>query len=77
MTTFDLVDALAGAPVVTRDGRRVLDLVWLRHAYRQPVVAVIEGEDEPRRYDTAGHCTLTRHPTPHDLFMSPGSPGAP
>ena len=45
MKPFNLEQALAGAPVITRDGRKVTELYYLSTATKvfQPVVAVVDG----------------------------------
>ena len=71
---FDLTEALNGAPVITRDGHKVVD-VQLRQGGFEPYVvrATVLGEEflegRMRRYYTRTGQFLTSIPSDKDLFM--------
>lgn len=56
MKPFDLQKALAGYPVITRDGRRVtqLTLFDIANHYLYPLVGVIEGTWDIQRWTKEG-----------------------
>src|SRR5208282_4397492 len=62
---FDLQKALAGAPVVTRDGRRVIGLVLLPAKGEFPLAGVIEGAENIEMWKRTGVCSTHRS----DLFL--------
>src|SRR5208283_267064 len=65
---FDLQKALAGAPVVTRDGRRVIGLVLLPAKGKYPFAGVIEGSETVDVWTRTG--VFLNNPTSHsDLFL--------
>ena len=72
---FDLEKALAGAPVVTRDGRKVLEifafkrLIALLGVSEQPVMALVEGDDSPVRFTVNGNYFSSSASSDYDLFM--------
>ena len=69
MKPFDLQKALAGEPVVTRDGRKVQRVAHLPEIkYPWSVVAVIEGE--MYTYNETGRCYADTIASA-DLFMAP------
>lgn len=69
-THFDLEEAKAGKPLVTRDGRTALFVACVDKAPGNPVVAWVEGEGVPYVYSKSGRwsgasdCIV-------DLFMAP------
>ena len=68
---FDLTAALAGAPVVTRDGRKVLQIAHFPMAAKLfAIVVVVEDNDFPTTLDANGKYMhdLDREV---DLFMAP------
>lgn len=71
MKPFDLERALAGDPVVTRDGREVPWLAYCHEAHvSQRVVALIKGSRELDFFNTNGRATpYAEHK--NDLFMAP------
>ena len=68
---FDLEAALQGAAVVTRDGREVNEVVYLKtRSGNLKVIAVIDGLINA--YDTSGkYYTSLEEGHVHDLFMKP------
>lgn len=68
MKEFNLERALAGEPVVTRDGREVFQLHLFKDTYYAPLYGVIGGHvyafTQDGRYGG-------KHDTVHDLFMKP------
>lgn len=75
---FNLDDALAGKPVVTRDGHKVLFIADTKLDTRQPILAIIEPCDVARtfsrngRYYTDEQTSYTDEQTSYmDLFMAP------
>jgi len=78
MKKFNLEEALAGKPVVTRDGRKVRSIIKFDVDYF-PVVAIIEGREDVATFTLNGeysHATFTldgeyRHTRcNNDLFMA-------
>lgn len=70
MKPFDLKAALAGAPVVTRDGRKVTNVTQFPVG-EQPVAAVVEGSDEIDTFTEEGVFNpFVRVSTSKDLFMA-------
>lgn len=70
MKPFDLQAALRGGPVVTRDGRRVLQVAYFPDAPGLPVLAYVQGSEFVYAYPTNG--LLTRGTASrNDLFMAP------
>lgn len=68
MREFDLEQALAGAPVCTRDGRPVTQLVKFDCKYEYRVFGVVDGA--PASWMESGQHTFYKdHPC--DLFMAP------
>lgn len=66
MKPFNLSDALAGKPVVTRDGRTVSKVVLVDDTLEHCLVAVINGKMSA--HDRQGQFTTTE--TERDLFMA-------
>ena len=65
---FDLQKALAGAPVVTRDGRRVIGLVLLPAKGEFPLAGVIEGAENIEMWKRTG-VFLNSSTYRSDLFL--------
>ena len=74
MKPFDLKQALSGKPVVTRDGRKVLEIYHFKTA-AQPftVRAVIDGPEKPiiQQYTEDGITSAVFVSSSLDLFMAP------
>ena len=72
MKPFDLGAALWGEPVVTRDGRRVLQVVHLSQAHEScRVVAVVESEESIFPYQEDGRYLTSDNTSRTDLLMPP------
>lgn len=71
MKEFNLERALAGEPVVTRDGRRVRVICGDLNNDDYKVVVLIEnnGREQVQFYEEDGKIRITAHPD--DLFMKP------
>lgn len=67
MKPFNLSDALAGKPVVTRNGRTVSKVVLVDETLQFPLVAVINGK--MFAHDRQGQYFTTAE-TENDLFMA-------
>lgn len=71
MKPFDLQKAIAGDPVVTRDGRNVIDIHHFKHdTSNLCLCAHIEGEPSPDWFHANGRDNLSDE-DPSDLFMAP------
>lgn len=78
MKPFNLQDALNGKPVITGDGKKVLELHLFNSNLTHPLVAVIEGEDVQCAYTKEGthiryHCpskTLLMKSEKKTLFLA-------
>lgn len=75
MKPFNLEHALAGDPVITRDGKKVIECVYLKKRERFNLLALIqegleEGEDDQLKAftDDGKFCS---DKTEFDLFMAP------
>jgi len=67
---FNLQQALAEKPVVTRDGRTISELHYLKTSNsKQRLIAVINGLT--CFYDDNGKYNYQEYETHHDLFMAP------
>lgn len=69
---FNLERALAGEPVITRDGKKVTELTHfktLHPASEHPLTGVLDGRRETFRLD--GTFGLTPRRSEYDLFMAP------
>lgn len=73
MKDFNLEKAIAGAPLVTRDGRKVLEFKYFTQAFegtRYPVFVILEhGGEEVLSYTKQGEFSSGRL-SPEDLFMA-------
>ena len=65
---FDLQKALAGAPVVTRDGRRVIGLVLLPAKGEFPLAGMVEGDENIYTWKKTGGF-LRSSTCSSDLFL--------
>lgn len=72
MRAFDLEAAKRGEPVVTRDGRKVLEIYIFKTDVSHPIVAIIEGENIQTAYRLDG--LYSNHENECDLFMVPKPP---
>ncbi len=73
MKPFNLEKALAGEPVVTRDGRKVIEIYCFDFNGKNiatPVVAYIEQADALECFDKNGKW-LDYRESDEDLFMAP------
>jgi hypothetical protein len=72
MKPFDLEKALAGEPVVTRDGKKVIDLYHFKLSTGEfPLVVNIEGKKALSTYTTRGKLTNAATDHEYDLLMAP------
>lgn len=70
MEKFNLERALAGEPVITRDGREVTEIHFFKTCTEdRPIVAVIKGEI--CLFHDNGISFGTNNPNDNDLFMKP------
>ncbi len=69
MKPFNLERALAGDPVVTGDGRKVLELHLFKTLHRFPIVAFVEGDFGLSTYTQDGKSGSSSN-SPYDLFMA-------
>lgn len=72
MKQFDLEKAIAGEPVVTRNGAPVRIICTDKEGDEFPIVALLKGDncDMITTYTKDGHCLSDRE-TADDLFMAP------
>lgn len=71
MKPFNLECAIAGDPVITRDGRAVIDIHHFKHDKSNLCLcAHIEGEPSPDWFLASGRDNLSEE-DPNDLFMAP------
>lgn len=70
---FNLERAIAGDPVVTREGRKVLEIYYFKKIkHSQPVVCVLEDMEDCRFYTTDGLYSLCGdYVESLNLFMAP------
>lgn len=79
MKKFNLKKALAGEPVVTRDGDRIIEIVRLKkvpsNSYSSVVVVAKDGDGCVYSFDTnkSGQCS-SLVATDRDLFMADPKP---
>jgi hypothetical protein len=67
---FNLQDALAGKPVVTRQGKKVTQLHLFNTNAEEPLFAIIEDDEDVFCWSTNGKYNPTKQ-TSFDLFMAP------
>ncbi len=71
MKPFNLARALAGDPVVTREGKEVIQIVYFDKVYIiRPVVAFISGHNGVCTFHKNG-CSVDGQESQFDLFMAP------
>lgn len=73
---FDLQKALAGDPVVTRNGIEVLEITYLATAINYSRVQAslnlgVSAGNNVQRYYENGRCDGDSRDSPYDLFMAP------
>lgn len=73
MKPFNLELALAGHPVCTRDGRKVLQLFYFDKANinDQKLCAYIDNDSSTKWFDEDGSWISLNTPSEYDLFMAP------
>jgi hypothetical protein len=69
MKPFSLKHALAGALVVTRNGRKVIYVTELEGVKVYPVVGLVEGTESIAKWTKDGYFLKTRSPHKYDLFV--------
>lgn len=72
MKPFNLQEALEGKPIVTRDGRKVLDFHYFKDINSDEnycICAVIENEASIYTFAIDGRFMFIRGQNPQDLFM--------
>jgi hypothetical protein len=70
MKEFNLERALAGEPVVTRNGKKVTELhLFKNEALIQPLYGTIEGDEDVLQWTTYGIYNI-KEETSWDLFMA-------
>lgn len=70
MKPFCLADALAGKPVVSKKGKKVVELHLWKTFTRFPLEAVLEGEEFSREYTKDGRFYDSGVLSNDDLFMA-------
>lgn len=69
MKQFDLEKAIAGKPVVTRDGEPVRIICWDRNKTDYPIVALVGDKEVISSFTTNGSFFHGKQ-DPNDLFMA-------
>lgn len=69
MKPFNLKDAKAGKPVVTRDGRPARIICWDRKKKDYPIIALIGVEEDIASFTADGRY-ISCEQDPNDLFMA-------
>lgn len=69
MKEFNLEEALAGKPVITRAGKKVLEIMEFKQNITFPVLAIIEGKNSAESYTKEGKF-LTYDVSHFDLYMA-------
>lgn len=69
MKKFNLEEALAGKPVITRDGREATQLVLFKAVGKYPLLCV--ADEELLSYTKEGNHLMSGKESSHDLFMKP------
>jgi hypothetical protein len=71
MKEFNLERALAGEPVITRNGKKVTQLhLFKNDELIQPLYGMVEGDDDVFNWSTYGKYNFSKQ-TSFDLFMAP------
>lgn len=69
---FDLQKALAGEPVITRSGKKIVDIYHFKYSGSTfSVLATIEGSNSEACYTVDGKYHLLDAEHKNDLFMAP------
>lgn len=68
---FDLARAMAGEPIVTRDGRKARFVAHVPEAKTQKFVAFVDGQGLATSFSESGHFNHPDHEHFLDLFMAP------
>jgi hypothetical protein len=68
---FNLQDALAGKPVVTRQGKKVTQLHLFNTNTEQPLLGIIEGDKDIYTWNKDGIYFSHKDTSAFDLFMAP------
>lgn len=74
MKSFDLEKALAGDPVITRSGRKVIEIIKLEKRKTNPVIAVLEDDLSENDLDRVSVTCIKGKSCggeEYDLFMTP------
>lgn len=72
MKPFDLEAALRGEPLITRDGRKVLEFHYFKEMDTEKQCIVYHAEDSPLRAAyIKGNCIYSGEADDGDLFMKP------
>ena len=73
MKPFNLERALAGDPVVTRDGQKIIEIIHFKKRNKFPVLALFDYENTIKAYCENGiYCnSLSECDNKYDLFMAP------
>ena len=69
MIEFNLERALAGEPVITRNGKKVTQLHLFNTNTEQPLLGIIEGDEDIFNWGTNGKYNSPKE-TSFDLFMA-------
>lgn len=70
MRPFNLEEAIQGKPLVTRDGRKILDFHYFKDVKElYPIIAVVDGESSIRSYTEIGRCFRSETESKTDLLM--------
>jgi len=72
MRPFNLEEAIQGKPLVTRDGRKILDFHYFKSiskSSRYPVKAILDGTSVLLEFTLDGKYVHTSEENPNDLFM--------
>lgn len=73
MKEFNLKEALAGKPIVMRNGTKIKAVYYIKEAEPQKVLAVIETENEKVQWcnedGSFKYCTDEKRESDYDLFM--------
>ena len=69
MKKFNLEEALAGKPVITRDGKEATQLVLFKTVGKYPLLCV--ADEELLSYTKEGNHVMSGMESSYDLFMKP------
>jgi len=71
MKPFDLEKMLSGDPVITRNGKKIIEFAIFKNTNRFPVQGLIEGDSENAHAWTKTGRYIINHEHDLDLFMAP------